>query len=222
MPSSLMRTARCLRTELRSARATALYAFALAITTITVQSAGPRVAGQVVLSASTNLHNMGDHPVRALIASAFVLQGGWGSCAKAAVCLLMMVPAERWLGPLRWAAVFTIGHVGATLATVAGIAWGLDHGLLPPSIATTVDVGMSYGVAAVAGVLTYWWAHPLARLAWAGFWLVHLGHDPVLDPTFSGFGHLLALLSGFLAHPLAPRKRRAEQRSAHCGGAPVG
>lgn len=222
MLCSLMRTARSLCAEFWEARATALYAFALTTTTVTMQSVSPRVAGQVILGASTNLHNMADHPVRALITSAFVLQGSWGSWIKAAVCVLTMVPAERWLGSLRWTAVFTAGHVGATLVTVAGIAWGIHHGLLPASMARTVDVGMSYGVAAIAGVLTYWWAHPLARLAWAGFWLIHLGHDTVLDPTFSGCGHLFALLIGFLAHPLTPGARNAQRGSAQREGAPAG
>lgn len=222
MLSSLTRTARSLCFELWEARATALYAFALTTTTVTMQSVSPRVAGQVILSASTNLQNMADHPVRALITSAFVLQGSWGSWIKAAVCVLIMAPAERWLGSLRWTAVFAAGHVGATLATVAGIAWGIHHGLLPTSMACAVDVGMSYGVAAIAGVLTYRWAHPLTRLSWAGFWLVYLGHDTVLAPTFSGCGHLLALLTGFLAHPLTPRARNARQRTAPREGAPAG
>ena len=221
MLSSLMRAARCLRVAFREARATASYALALTITTATMQSVDPRIANQIVLSASTNLHNMSDHPVRALVTSAFVIQGDWGSWVKAALCVLVLVPAERWLGSLRATAVFAAGHVGATLLTQGAVAWGIARGVVPASAATMVDVGMSYGVAAVVGVLTYRWSHPLARLAWAGVWLVYLGHDPVLDPSFTGFGHLLAILTGFLAYPLAPRMRD-KRANARCESAPAG
>lgn len=207
MLPSLMRAARHLCVEFWQARATVLYAFALAITTVTMQSANPRIASQVVLSASTNLTNMADHPVRALLASPFMIQGDWGSWAKAALCVLVLFPAERWLGSLRATAVFVAGHVGATLLTQGAIMWGIHQGIVPSSAANMVDVGMSYGVAAVVGVLTYRWSQPLARLAWAGFWLVYLGYDPLFDPTFTGFGHVLAILTGFLAYPLIPRTR---------------
>lgn len=217
MLSPLMRAARHLCVEFWQARVTVLYAFALTITTVTLRSANPRIASQVVLSASTNLTNMSDHPVRALLASPFVIQGDWGSWAKAAVCVLVLVPAERWLGSLRATSVFVAGHVGATLVTQGAVLWGINQGIVPGSAANMVDVGMSYGVAAVVGVLTYWWSQPLARLAWAGFWLVYLGCEPLFDPTFTGCGHVLAILSGFLAYPLIPRTRENSAEAPRAG-----
>lgn len=208
MFSLLTRAARTAWGEFWEARATVLYVFALAVTTFTVQGANPRLVYHLIVSASTNVHNMAHHPVQVMISSAFWLQGGWPAWAQAGACVLLMVPAERWLGSLRWSAVFAAGHVGATLLTVTGIAWGLREGLLPSTVARTVDVGMSYGVAALIGVLTYRFPHVALRLGWATCWLAYLGTDAVVGQTFTDYGHLFAILIGFVLYPVTLRGGR--------------
>lgn len=199
----LGRAVRRAGTELGQCRATMTYLFALAVTTFTVQGANPRLVHRLIVSASTNLHNMASDPVQVVISSAFWLEGGWPAWLLAAACVLVMVPAELWLGPWRWTGVFAVGHVGATLITVTGIAWALHHNLLPSEIARSVDVGMSYGVVAQAGVLTYRWTGLWRRLAWAAAWLVGLGLAVGLGQTFTDYGHLCALLLGFALYPAA-------------------
>lgn len=216
MFTSLKRIAQYACGEFWQARATVLYVFALAVTTFTVQGANPRLVYHLIVSASTNVHNMAHHPVQVMISSAFWLQGGWPAWTQAGACVLIMVPAERWLGSLRWATIFAAGHIGATLLTVTGIAWGMHQGLLPGALARTVDVGMSYGVAALIGVLTYRWPHPGVRLGWAACWLAYLGSYVVAGQTFTDYGHLLAILIGFLLYPLTLRAGRPiHPRLAH-------
>lgn len=190
------RLARRAARALAGARATTTYLFALAVTSFTLQGANPRLVYGLIVSASTNLHNMVREPAQVLIASAFWLQVGWPAWGLAAAGVLIMVPAERWLGTWRWIGVFAAGHVGATLITVTGVAMALHHGWLPSEEARATDVGMSYGVVALAGALTYRWSSRRHRLTWAATWLIGLAVAAGLGQTFTDYGHLCALLIG--------------------------
>ncbi len=80
---------------------------------------------------------------------------------------LVLAPAERWLGTVRWLVVFVTGHVGATLATAAGLWLAIRWRLAPTSLSDVIDVGVSYGFAALAAVFTYRLPPP-GRWYWAG------------------------------------------------------
>jgi hypothetical protein len=72
---------------------------------------------------------------------------------------LMLVPVERWLGTRRWIAVFACGHVVTTLLVAAGMWVAIRMGWIHAGVRHVVDVGVSYGFGAVAGVM----AHRLDR-----------------------------------------------------------
>ncbi|WP_433672473.1 rhomboid-like protein [Nocardia sp. CA-136227] len=196
------------------------YAFTLFITWWTLRGASDIVGRRLIFSASTNLRNMQRDPIQVLVASAFWTDGGF-PWTDIVILITLMALAERWLGSLRWIVVVAIGHVGATLITVLGIAHKLDKQLIPTRVAFASDVGPSYGISAMLAVLTFRlrgparWVWALAMLVWYGFGVWH-------GRTFTDYGHFFALLIGFavgavavaLSHRLITvRERKAAKRN---------
>jgi hypothetical protein len=154
--------------------------------------------------ASTNVVNLGTHPVGALVGSALIVNGPLLD-AGTVITLWLGIGGALWAvearyGAVRAAAVFLAGHVGATLLTVPVILTAVRAGRYPDDVRTAVDVGISYGaqaaLAAVVVALPRW-----ARVPWV---LFVLGW-PLLDADWSGWlpdfttvGHLLAAGLGFL------------------------
>jgi hypothetical protein len=173
-------------------------------------------ADAFVAWASTNTVNLGTHPVGALVGSALIVNGPLLD-AGTVITLWLGIGGALWsvearYGPLRAAAVFVTGQVGATLLTVPVILAALRAGRYPPDVTTTVDVGISYGAqAALAAVVV-----ALPRWAWAP-WVAFVLGWPLLDadwsgmlPDFTTVGHELAAGLGFL---LAATVLRARPRT---------
>ncbi|MFJ6619366.1 rhomboid-like protein [Kitasatospora sp. NPDC091335] len=176
---------------------------------------------------STNLDNLADHPVTALVGSALLYDGtlteiltpGFGgtliTLGLGVCCCLAWT--ERRFGSLRAAAVFLGGHVLATLLTALVILLALRYGWYPESVRAASDYGISYGAQTVLALATL--AVPRrARLPWAalvvGWPLSGDGEWPGPLPDFTTVGHLAAAALGFaLAAAVAvstARRRRAE------------
>ncbi|MFJ9443738.1 rhomboid-like protein [Kitasatospora sp. NPDC101235] len=175
---------------------------------------------------STNLDNLHDHPVTALLGSALLFDGtlteilstGFGgtliTLGLGVCCCLAW--AERRFGSLRAAAVLLYGHIGATLITAAVILLALRHGWYPESVRQASDYGISYGAQTLLALATL--AVPRwARLPWAAFvvaWpLSGDGEWPGPLPDFTTVGHLLAAALGFILAAtvaLTASRRRAE------------
>lgn len=185
---------------LHAAPATFTYLAILSVTTWVLLGSSPRVVELLLLEHSTNLHQMLTDPVRVLIRSAFWAPG-YAFLAWVVLFALVLAPAERWLGTRRWALVFAAGHLLATLGTALGLWVAIRYGWAPHRLANSIDVGVSYGFAAVAAVLTYrmrgawrWW--------WAGSLLTTAAVVFVVERGFTDAGHLLALLIGLACYPL--------------------
>lgn len=185
----------------RAAPATYIYLAVLFLTSWILQTSSSRVADALLQERSTNLLHLARDPLRVLLSSAFWVGSlrdwlGW-------VVLLTVFAAavERWLGTMRTVSVFIIGHVGATLVTAAGLWVALRSDLVESSVVNARDVGASYGVAAVAAVLTYklsgrW------RLIYAGALIAFTGASVALDHNFTYWGHLIAVVIGLGCYPL--------------------
>jgi Mn2+/Fe2+ NRAMP family transporter len=155
----------------------------------------PGTSEELVLDTSTNLDNLRHTPVLVLVASAFVvspLSGLW----ILAPLVVAFGAAQRWLGRAATLVVATLGHVGATLFVAVLLAAGIERGWLDPTIAAAPDVGVSYGLAAVAGLLVA--RVPHRRRPWYALALLALAAVPLLvSPSFTDVGHLVAVLLGF-------------------------
>jgi hypothetical protein len=83
---------------------------------------------------------------------------------------------------------------------------------VPDSRRAATDVGVSYGVVAIAGALTGEWPSELRPL-WAFGWLAVLGTEPAVGRTFTQAGHLCALLLGFAAAGWLRRRGSGARRA---------
>jgi hypothetical protein len=172
----------------------------LVVTTLVLRGVDAVTVSRVLRQQSTNLLHMSSDAPRVLFLSAFLLDQGqlWKVLLLFTV---VMVPVERWIGTYRWIAVFVAGHVGATIATTVGIWLQVRSGVGSRELSYVVDVGMSYGLAAVAGVLVFRLPRPLSSLAAVGL----LGMQVVAllrTGTFTDWGHLCALVIGLALGPL--------------------
>lgn len=150
--------------------------------------------GQLVQDTSTNLVNLRDTPLLVLSASAFVVSSLWGLWILVPLVVLFGA-AQRWLGRTATVVVAALGHVGATLFVAVLLAAGLYHGRLDPTLARTDDVGVSYGLAAVAGLLAAR-VPPRHRIPYV-LGLAAVAAGPLLlAPTVTALGHATAALLG--------------------------
>lgn len=103
----------------------------------------PEAMNRVVDDVSTNLENLDRHPIRALVGSAFFIDGSLPLHVPFGFVPLAI--SESRLGSKRTVAIFAVGHIGATLITAATIRRGIATGYYDPSVAESQDVGISYG-----------------------------------------------------------------------------
>jgi hypothetical protein len=207
----------------RTAPGTLIYLFTLLITQLTLGTVDDRLGQRLLLSESTNLHNMARVPLQVLIGSAFWFDTDTTmSTVTFVVLLLVLAPVERWLGTGRWLLTVVAGHVGATLITLMATAYVVRHGLLAATAAHATDVGVSYVVLAALGVFTYRLPRSSYRVAWAlvaagglgaGLWSTHGVPD---------LGHLSAFLIGLACYPVATFRRRGLSEPAAPRQEPLG
>jgi hypothetical protein len=160
---------------------------------------------ELVLDSSTNLDNLRRTPLLVLGASAFVvapLTGLW----ILVPLVVVFGAAQRWLGRAATVIVAVLGHVGVTLFVAVLLAAGIDDGRLSPSLARAQDVGVSYALATLAGLLIGRVPRRL-RPWYAGGLLVLVVAALVIGPDFTDLGHLTAVLLGFALAVLVARGR---------------
>ncbi|OKJ07497.1 rhomboid-like protein [Kitasatospora sp. CB01950] len=172
----------------------------LAVTSFVVARKDPAALHFFLQQRSTNIDQLNAHPLRVLLASLI-----WTEQANFLFYFVMFhvfhVPAERWLGTGRWLTVALTAHVLATYLSQGVVAWGVHHEVLPMRMARTVDVGVSYALAGVQGVLTWslagvWrWVYGCGLVA---FYLVPL----LTSRTFTDLGHFCAVLIGLAFRPI--------------------
>ncbi|WP_225844957.1 rhomboid-like protein [Streptomyces sp. HPF1205] len=201
--------ARRARQWVRSTPGTHIWLGILAVTTVVVAVSSPALRSYLLHSVSTNLVELRHHPIRVLIGSALWIETPSGFVFYVALFELVHATAERWLGTWRWLLVVAVAHVGATLISQKAVRLGIRDQRLPHSLAHTVDIGVSYGLAGVIGVLTYrvprpWrWGYLTAVLAYGGYQVAN-------DGTFTDLGHLTAVLLGLGCWVLTPPGRTRE------------
>ena len=184
----------------RGSPATFIYLAILTVTTWVLVGSSPKVADALLVDQSTNLHHLTHDPVHVLVRSAFWLSD-YDVLLWAVLFLIVLAPAERWLGTARWIGVFVAGHVGATLLTAGGIWLAIRTGAVSHNLENVVDVGVSYGFGAVAALFTYrlpgrW------RWVWAGALISFAIGAVVIDGSFTSYGHATAFAIGFALYPI--------------------
>ena len=170
------------------------YGATVVLTTVIAFSHSAAEARQAVLDSSTNLANLRAQPLRVLVASAFLLASPWSLWVIPAV-LWAYGALQRWLGRLATVVVAVVGHVFATVFVAVMVAAGIAQHQLDRRVSNEPDVGVSYGLAAVVGVLVFR-LPPKQRHVIATLGTVALVGVLVLSQTFTDLGHLVAWLLG--------------------------
>jgi hypothetical protein len=166
----------------------------------------PEVHTAWLVRGSTNLANLGERPVRVLVASAFLVEADpvvW------VVLGAVGLGAVGWvLGFWRTTALVTASHLIGTLVSEGGLAELIRRGDRPVSDRYLVDVGPSYVVvcALVAG---------LVYGRWPGRVPAGLGVAVLVPYLFEGLfrfdvaavGHVCAVVVGVLGGWLLTRPR---------------
>lgn len=185
------------------------YSVVLLLSVIVVFTQPHSAATKAVLNSSTNLHNLQTKPVFVLLLSAFVVSSPWGLWLLP-VLIWVYGAAQRWLGRSATVLVALFGHVFATVFVGALLTAGIAHHQLSRSIAREPDVGVSYGLAALGGLLVFRLPPGRRRVAIAVVTLPLLGLVAAAR-TFTDLGHLVAwgigLAIGFVGCRLAAADR---------------
>ena len=194
----------------KSAPLTYSWLVVLLITTIIQHSIPARHLQALLQKESTNLHHLASDPIRVLIQSLLWIDGRYW-WPYLVVFTLFLAPAERWLGHLRWLLVGLVCHVGATYLSEGYLYWRIQEAVSSPRLIDARDIGVSYFVVGIVGVLTY---HIPRRWRWLYLVaaLVVFGASLAVKHDFTQLGHFSALLIGLACYPLT----RSRQREPVC------
>nr|WP_229895890.1 rhomboid-like protein [Streptomyces cinerochromogenes] len=195
------------RAYVRSAPGTYVWLVVLLVTTVALHHMPPEFEEHFLRRRSTNLHELSRNPVRALVASAMWIESGhW--VPYAVLYSVFHAPAERWLGTARWLGVCALAHVLASLVSEGALLGAIRRGVVPQAAVFTLDIGVSYALAGVIAVLGYGIAVPW-RYAYLSAVVVVFGLPLGTGPTFTDFGHFVAVLIGLACYPLVRGRGKA-------------
>ncbi|MFB6614005.1 rhomboid-like protein [Streptomyces sp. NPDC056367] len=204
---------RPLRSWIRSSPGTHIWLLIIAVTSIVVAIAPDQIERVLLHRNSSNIHQLVKYPVRALLSSAFWIEDPASLALYAVLFEVFHAPVERWLGTLRWLVIVATAHIVATLISQKVLLTAIQAHEAPRSMTHVVDIGVSYGLAASVGVLTYRLPRP-----WRWFYLAgavaFFGIPLATGGTFTDLGHAISLAVGLLAWPLT---RHLDPPSATAG-----
>ena len=191
----------------RSAPGTYVWLGILFVTTVVLHYMPPEFEQHFLRHRSTNIHELSRSPVRVLVTSAMWIDSGhW--LPYAFLYTVFHAPAERWLGTARWLAVCALAHVLASLISEAMLLAAIRKGMAPQAAVHTLDIGVSYALAGVIAVLVYRVAAPW-RYVYLAAVLAVFALPLAAAPSFTDFGHFLAMLLGLACYPLVRGRGKA-------------
>lgn len=158
----------------------------------------------VLRTSSTDVHHLSTHPIFVLVTSALWVDGIVDGLLAVLVLGVLATILERRVGT-RWvAAIFASGHVVATLLTEGAVAVGVHVGMLPSTAASRIDVGASYGLAALLGATAGLLPRRIRTAGVFAAW-IYLGWPIANRFDMTSWGHLIALAVGVCWWPVLPR-----------------
>jgi hypothetical protein len=177
----------------------------LLATTLVQHSLSRKMLREVLVHGSTNLHHLAADPIRVLISSLFWIDG-YHWWPYAVVFCIFLAPAERWLGSLRWLVAGLVAHIVATYVSEGFLYWQIHEAAASPRLINTRDIGVSYFVVGIIGLLTYHIARPW-RWVYIGGAVGVFTIALTVKPGFTAVGHLCALAIGLCLYPLTRGRR---------------
>ncbi|NGO79280.1 hypothetical protein G6045_27030 [Streptomyces sp. YC504] len=192
---------RPVRSWVRSAPGTHVWLLVIFCTSAVSVLASDELQMYLLHRNSSNLVQLNEHPVQALLLSAFWIENPASLPLYVVLFELIHARVERAVGTLRWVVVVATAHIAATLISQKLVLLQIQHHDAPRHLIHVVDIGVSYGLAASAGILTYLLPGRWKWLYGAG--VIAFFAIPLLaDATFTDLGHAIALSIGFAFWPL--------------------
>ncbi|MFH8981470.1 rhomboid-like protein [Streptomyces varsoviensis] len=200
------RAVRAVRAWVRSAPGTHIWLLIIGITSLVIAAASQGLETFLLHRTSSNIHELNKHPSQALLISGFWIESPSSFLLYAGLFELVHANVERWVGTLRWLLTVATAHIAATLVSQEVLLLAIRDHSLPHSMKHVVDIGVSYGLAAAAGVLTYRFPHPWRWLYAAGA-ILFFALPLLADATYTDVGHAISLAIGLAAWPLTRGRR---------------
>ncbi|OBK29997.1 hypothetical protein A5634_16920 [Mycobacterium asiaticum] len=181
----------------------------LTITTIVQNVLTGHQLHSILLHRYTNIHALATDPLGVLFSSLLWIDG------KSLEPYLLMftiflAPAERWLRQLRWLTVGLSSHILATYISEGLLYLSIEMREASERSVRAHDIGVSYFLVGVMGVLTYriarpWrWGYLAVLLLIFGFPLILMDR---IELSFTAIGHFAALLIGLAFYPMARERK---------------
>jgi hypothetical protein len=158
----------------------------------------------LLVHESTNLHQLATDPLHVLFTSLLWIDGKYWT-PYLVLLTLFLAPAEQWLGQIRWLTVGLTAHVGATYISEGLLYLAIQHELAPERLVHASDIGVSYFLVGVMGVLTYHIAPPW-RWGYLALLVAIFGVLLTIKPDFTAVGHFSAIFIGICFEPMARRR----------------
>ncbi|WP_420707120.1 rhomboid-like protein [Streptomyces sp. NRRL S-1448] len=187
----------------RSSPGTHIWLLIIGVTSLVIASASEGLGQFLIHRTSSNIHELNEHPLPSLLISGFWIEKPGSFLLYVVMFELVHANVERWTGSWRWLLIVGGAHVAATLASQELVLLAIEGHQLPRSMTHVVDIGVSYGLAAAAGALTYRLRSPW-RYGYLVGVLAFFAIPLTTGATFTDFGHAIALTMGFAAWPLTP------------------
>lgn len=190
---------------------TFFYLCLLGAGSLTLGALDTQTRSDVLHASSTDVVHLASRPIFVLVASGLWVNKVVQFIVAAVLFAIAASLLERRIGTRATFGVFLSGHVGATLLTEGAVAIGVLVGKLPSSALSRLDVGVSYGLAAIGaaalGLLPQRWRVGGIVALWA-----YLGGALVADPDATAWGHLLAAALGVAWWPALASLGVADKR----------
>lgn len=185
------------------------YSALLLATSTWLETAPPARVAAFEQAISTNLDNLGEHPVAVLLASLLAAAPGHRFLFLGLVVLAVGL-CENWLGTWRTLVLYVAGNAIATLVVAGWIEYAIAAGRYDAGVRGATDYGVSYGLNTLLFALV---ARPRRRVlnallaaGAAGWLLLEEPWDFLATEDFSGLGHAvssavgLGVAAGILVH----------------------
>jgi hypothetical protein len=180
----------------------------ISATRLVLRGADPRLQHRLLESVSTNLSHLAHDPLNVLLTSICFVTSTPDYLAFVVMAAAVSAPVERWLGLRRWLIAVAIGHIGATLVIAIGLKIGIAEGWIDPQVRHALDVGVSYAVRSLAGVLFFAIGVRWRRWAYLSAVAVATAAPLLAGPDFTDAGHAVALVLGLVVGASWGRSRR--------------
>ncbi|MDG4530638.1 rhomboid-like protein [Streptomyces sp. AV19] len=189
------------RSWVRSSPGTHIWLLVIGITSLVIAAASEGLETFLLHRTSSNIHELTKHPFQSLLISGFWIESPVSFLLYAVLFELVHANVERWAGTLRW--LFTVGvaHVAATLISQELLLLAIEHHRAPQAMKHVVDIGVSYGLAAAAGLLSYRIPRPW-RWPWLAGLVLFFTMPLLAGVRFTDVGHAIAVLVGLGCGPL--------------------